>query len=64
MQLLDAASLLLQAYEIHAETFIPKAATVAASLHYSYVHAILGLLLLLGAPFLAGLLIERDPPKS
>jgi len=62
MQLVEALKMLVQAYDIQTKALIPQAATVAGSLHYAFAEALIALALLLGAPFLSGLLVGRDPP--
>jgi hypothetical protein len=61
MQLIDALTMLVQAYDIHASVFTPQVATVIGSLHYVYAHMLIGWVLLVGAPFLSGLLVRPEP---
>ena len=60
MQLIEAADMLLQAYDIHAGVFTPQIATVQGSLNYAIVHGAIGIILLFGAVFLAGLIVGRE----
>jgi hypothetical protein len=64
MQLTDAATMLVQAYDIYMKVFTPQMSTVTGSLNYAVVKGAIGCFLILGAPFLSRVFAESDPPQS
>jgi hypothetical protein len=63
-KLVDGLFSLVAAYDIHAGYFTPATGSVEGELHVAYAQLAVGIVLVLGADFLAGLLVRRQAGES
>jgi hypothetical protein len=62
MKIAEGFQALMVAFDIRVEAFHTQTGTVAGELHVAFGFFLMGLVLLLGAPALAGLLVPQRAP--